>query len=117
MTKQTQGQPAELETRHKQTVAGKRKTFPRGSVNTRLFDLRYVWGMVFTETEAGEGGREEKERTLPVVPPLGRARLMSHVLQFTRPRHEEWALGQDEGSKLCITPGKTGEPFRRSRDP
>lgn len=68
-------------------------------------------------TEAGEGGREEKERTLPVVPPLGRARLMSHVLQFTRPRHEEWALGQDEGSKLCITPGKTGEPFRRSRDP
>lgn len=48
---------------------------------------------------------------------LGRARLKSHVLQFTRPRHEEWALGQDEGSKLCITPGKTGEPLRRSRDP
>lgn len=49
-------------------------------------------GMVLKGTEAGEGGREDKERTLPVVPPLGKARLMSHVLQFTSPRHEEWAL-------------------------
>lgn len=73
VTKQIQGQPGELETCHKRTLAAKRKIFPRGSVNTRLFDLGYVWEMVFMGTEAGAGGREEKERTLPCGTTTGKS--------------------------------------------